>query len=64
MKRIASRHPKSPGVPVIWREAGYAALRADAADTFDDRVGEDLFDAESERAEIDNFVHGIHHGAD
>ncbi len=40
-----------------------ATLRAAAADTFDDRVSEDIFDAEDERAEVDIIVHGRIHGA-
>lgn len=60
MKRNAQRSTKSFRIPVAWREAEYAALRANAADTCDDRVSDDIFDAEDERAEVDNIVHGMH----
>lgn len=63
MKRSAYRTPKSLAFPIAWREAEYAALQANAADTCDDRVSESLFDVEDERAEVDNIVHGLMHGA-
>lgn len=56
MKRSAFRSPRLPDIPIAWREAEYAALRADAADTCDDRVSENIFDAEDERAEVDIVV--------
>jgi hypothetical protein len=62
MKRAAIRRPKSPELPVAWREAEYAALRANAADTCDDRVSEDIFDVEDEHAEVDIIVHRMNHG--
>lgn len=61
MKRTAPRHPRSRKVPIDWRHAEYAALRANAADTCDDRVSEDIFDVEDERAEVDIIVHGMTH---
>ena len=61
MKRTAIRHRKSPDLPIAWREAEYAALRANAADTCDDRVSEDIFDVEDERAEVDIIVHRLQH---
>ncbi len=63
MKRSAYRSPKSLALPIAWREAEYAALRANAADTCDDRVSEDIFDVEDERAEVDIIVHGLMHCA-
>ena len=48
MKRIAFRRRKLPELPIAWREAEYAALRANAADTCDDRVSENIFDDEDE----------------
>ena len=63
MKRTAPPHQKSPGLPIAWGEAEYAALRVGATDTFDDRVSEDIFDVEDERAEIDIIVHGMIHNA-
>ena len=63
MKRIAFRRRKLPELPIAWREAEYAALRANAADTCDDCVSENIFDDEDERAEVDIIVHRIIHGA-
>ena len=63
MKRNAIRSRKSPQLPIAWREAEYAALRANAADTYDDRVSENIFDIEDERAEVDIIVHGMIHDA-
>ena len=63
MKRSALRSRKLTELPLAWREAEYAALRADAADTCDDRVSQNIFDVEDERAEVDIIVHGMIHGA-
>ncbi len=57
MKRSTHRNPPSVQLPVTWREAEYAAVQANAADSYDDRVFENMFDAEDERAEIDNIMH-------
>jgi len=62
VKRSAVPRRKLPEVPIIWREAEYAALQANAADTFDDRVSEDIFDVEDERAEVDIIVHSKNYG--
>jgi hypothetical protein len=62
MKRSAFRSQKLPKLPIAWREAEYAALRANAADICDDRVTEDIFDFEDERAEVDFIVHRMTHG--
>jgi len=61
MKRNASRSHKLPKLPITWtwRDAEYAALRADAADSCDDRVSENFFNSEDERAEVDIIVHGM-----
>lgn len=61
MKRNATRSHKSLKLPIAWREAEYAALRANAADSCDDRVSDNIFDAEDERAEVDIIVHGMIH---
>lgn len=63
MKRSALRGRKSTERPIAWREAECAALRADAGDTCDDRVSENIFDVEDERAEVDIIVRGMIHGA-
>ena len=63
MKRSAFRSRKSPELPIAWGEAEYAALRANAADTCDDRVSENIFDDEDERAEVDIIVHRMTRGA-
>jgi len=62
MKRAAIRRPKSVELPIAWREAEYAALRSSAADKFDDRVTEDIFDVEDERTEVDSIVRGMIYG--
>jgi hypothetical protein len=61
MKRIAVRSSKSTKLPIAWREAEYAALRANAADTCDDRVSDNIFDVEDERAEVDIIVDRLMH---
>ncbi len=63
MKRTARRSRKLPELPGAWCEAECAALRADAADTCDDRVSQNIVDVEDERAEVDIIVHGMIHGA-
>ena len=63
MKRNAIRSRKSPQLPIAWREAEYATLRANAADRYDDRVSENIFDVEDEWAEVDIIVHGMMHDA-
>lgn len=63
MKRTANRNRKSPKLPIAWREAEYAALRANAADRYEDRVSEYIFDVEDERAEVDIIVRAMAHGA-
>jgi len=63
MKHTACHRRKSPELPIAWQEAEYAALQANAADTCDDRVSEDIFNMEDERAEVDVIVHRMNHGA-
>lgn len=53
-----------PEHPIAWREAEYAALQADSADTFDDRVSEDIFDVEDEHAEVHIIARRMSRGAD
>lgn len=50
----ASRRRYLAELPIAWRKA---------ADTCDDRVSENIFDVEDERAEVDIIVHGMLHGA-
>jgi hypothetical protein len=52
MKPTTSRQHKAPLLPIGWREAEYAALQVNAADTCDDRVSEDIFDVEDEWAAV------------
>lgn len=60
--KLATRHDRNMRQPPhTWREAEYAARRLNAEDTCDDRVTEDIFDVEDERAEIDIIVHGMSH---
>ena len=63
MKRSALHGRKLPERPIACREAEYAALRFNAADTCDDRVSEDIFDVEDERAEVEIIAHGMIHDA-
>ncbi len=63
MKHAVHRSRKTPEPPIAWREAEFAALRINAADTCDDRVSEDIFDIEDERIEVDSIVHRMNHGA-
>ena len=61
MKRTIFSHRKLPEPPIAWREAEYAVLRANAADTCDDRVSENIYDVEDERAEVDIIVDRMIH---
>jgi hypothetical protein len=63
MKHNTFRSRRSLELPVNWSETKYAALRANAADPFDDRVSENIFDVEDERAEVDIIVRGMIHDA-
>lgn len=51
MKRIAFRR-KLAAFSIAGPEAENAVLRANAADSCDDRVSEDIFDVEDEYAEV------------
>lgn len=57
MKHSAFPSRKLHRIPIAWREAEYAALRVNDADTCDDRVSENIFDVEDERAEVEIIVH-------
>ena len=61
MKHNAPRGRKLSELPIAWREAEYAVLRANAADTCDDRVSENIYDVEDERAEVDIIVDRMIH---
>ena len=63
MRRTTFRLRKVAELPVDWRKAEYPALRANAADTCDDRVSESIFDVDDERAEVDIIVHRMIHAA-
>lgn len=63
MKRTALVGRQLPKRRVPWRESEYAVLRANSAETSDDRTSENLFDAEDERAEVDIIVRGMVRGA-
>ena len=60
--RVVSE-PATLLLEIAWRAAEYAALRANAADTCDDRVSENIFDVEDERAEVDIIVDRMNHGS-
>lgn len=58
MKRNTSRNSSRSQPSIAWREDEYAALQARVAQRYDDRVSENIFDAEDERAEVESIVHG------
>jgi hypothetical protein len=60
MKRSTQHRSKTSDIPCAWRDAEYAALRADAADRCDDRLSTGMFDAADEREEVDVIVHDMH----
>ncbi len=62
MRRTEFPRRKVPELPIAWRVAESAALRINAADTCDDRVSEEIFDVDDERAEVDLIVHGMNYG--
>lgn len=61
MRRSEIRNQQLPKFPIRWRQAEDVALRKIDADTCDDRVSEDIFDIEDERAEIGIIVKGMRH---
>ncbi len=61
MIRNTHRSRKAPKPPIAWREQEYTALWA--SDRFDDRVSDDIFDVEDERAEVDIIVHKMSYDA-
>lgn len=63
MKHSTVRSKTLAALPVAWRKAEYAALRANAADTCDDRVSDSIYDLEDERAEIGIIVDRMSHDA-
>lgn len=63
MKPSAFQTRKPAQYPVAWREAEFDALRANAADKCDDRVSEEIYDAEDERAEVGIIVDRMSHGS-
>lgn len=56
MKRSIHRNFRTNVAPVALRDEEYAATLAKATIAFDDRVGEDIFDFDDERAELDVIV--------
>ena len=64
MKRSTLRSTNLSKLPIAGREAEYALRRVNAADTCNDRVSEDIFDVDGERAELDiivqRMIHGVH----
>jgi len=62
MKRIAIRSQQLPELPIAWLNAEHTGRRVHSADTFDDRVSEDIFDLEDERAEVEIIAHRMIHG--
>jgi hypothetical protein len=64
MKHTATNHRKLSAPPVAWRVAESAARRIIANDTCDDRVSDDIFDVEDERAEVGLLVARFGHDED
>jgi hypothetical protein len=56
MPRNLHRHTNLPERLSVRRKAEYAMKQMNAADTCDDRVSENIFDEEDERAEVDLIV--------
>lgn len=56
MTRNLHRHTNLPEWLPVRRKAEYAMKQMNAADTCDDRVSENIFDEEDERAEVDLIV--------
>ena len=63
MKRNIHRNSRKNIAPVAWRDEEFAAILAKAAFAFDDRVSEDIFDFEDERAEVNVIVQRMDHNA-
>jgi hypothetical protein len=63
MRHSTFHQRKFSEIPAAWREVEYPALPADAADIFDDRVSEEVFDAEGELEEVGNIVHAMRYDA-
>jgi galactose-1-phosphate uridylyltransferase len=61
MKLTTTISQEKREIPSAWLDAEYAALRSDQADSCDDRISQNMFDAEDEREEIDVIVHGMDH---
>lgn len=62
MKRTGMSRRILPGLPIGWRMAERAMLRANAADTCNMRVSEDVFDVEDEQVEVAVLAHCRNHG--
>ncbi len=63
MRHHTKQRSDSSTVPAAWRKAEHAALRANAKDTCDDRVSDDIFDMDDERSIVDILAHGKIHEA-
>lgn len=63
MAIIVHRARKLPMLSTAWRKAEYAMRQINVADTCDDRVSENIFDVEDERAVVDVIVRGMIQGA-
>ena len=63
MKRTASSSRKSSKSRIAQRDDEYTMRQAGSTAAFDDRVSEEIFDVEDERAEVDIIVQGMMHDA-
>jgi len=63
MTHSPHRSPKLFERLTAWRKAECVMRQVNAEDSCDDRVSENIFDAEDERAEVDVIVRGMLQGA-
>lgn len=53
---------KLPQPPIAWRKAECAMRQVNVVDTCDDRVSENIFDVEDERAAVEFIVRWMDQG--
>ena len=61
MKRTVIHEAKSTERHVALHGAGYVAFKGKVNDTFEDRVSDDIFDADGERAELGLLTDRVYH---
>lgn len=63
MKRTVIHEAKSSERLATLHGAGYVAFKGKVNDTFEDRVSDDIFDADDERAELGLLAARVAHEA-